>query len=330
METPYISVIISAYNRKDFIKSSVESALRQDLNRSKYEILVIKNFYSEIDDFLKANGVKTIFYSAPRKKFTIAPAVKASRGRILAFLDDDDEWEKSKLSRVYKLFTEDSKLGYYHNNYITIDDTGKEIDSGIRKAQRESIEKDGSLYVSDEEKEMYLYKIMDNGYFFNNSCVSIRKDLISKYIAISAWGVDVLLAYSGIVSKYSVLYDSKKLTKYRISRWNSSMSHGNRKRLIDLTRIAASSEKKVRRMVIEAHRPELTKALDYSICWKALVLDILELKNKNIIISDLIKFVKCNNEIYGLFAHKGLVALSVFYLIYPKKACNILIKKMNT
>jgi glycosyltransferase involved in cell wall biosynthesis len=41
---PYISVIITAHNRKEFLKEAIQSALNQTLERSNYEILVIKNF----------------------------------------------------------------------------------------------------------------------------------------------------------------------------------------------------------------------------------------------------------------------------------------------
>ena len=56
MNNPYISVIISAYNRKDFIMKAIESALDQDIDKSKYEIIVIKNFVDkDLDRFLKKN-----------------------------------------------------------------------------------------------------------------------------------------------------------------------------------------------------------------------------------------------------------------------------------
>jgi len=39
---PYISVIITAYNRKEFLLDAFNSALNQTLDRSKYEIIVTK------------------------------------------------------------------------------------------------------------------------------------------------------------------------------------------------------------------------------------------------------------------------------------------------
>ncbi|ACP54591.1 glycosyltransferase family 2 protein [Saccharolobus islandicus] len=58
---PYISVIITAYNRKQFLLDAIKSALNQTLNRTEYEILVAKNFKDDnIDNYLYKNGMKNI------------------------------------------------------------------------------------------------------------------------------------------------------------------------------------------------------------------------------------------------------------------------------
>lgn len=57
---PFISVIITAYNRKEFLLEAVNSALNQTLPKDEYEIIVVRNF-SEYDDILKNLDVKTVF-----------------------------------------------------------------------------------------------------------------------------------------------------------------------------------------------------------------------------------------------------------------------------
>ncbi|MCL5017733.1 MAG: glycosyltransferase family 2 protein [Candidatus Parvarchaeota archaeon] len=44
MSDEVITVIIAAYGRRTFLKEAIASALDQTLPRSKYEIVVIKNF----------------------------------------------------------------------------------------------------------------------------------------------------------------------------------------------------------------------------------------------------------------------------------------------
>jgi Glycosyl transferase family 2. len=61
MNDVFISVIITAYNRKEFLLDAIKSALKQTLPKDKYEIIVIKNFKDNlIDDFINENNIKSI------------------------------------------------------------------------------------------------------------------------------------------------------------------------------------------------------------------------------------------------------------------------------
>ncbi|MEM3455352.1 MAG: hypothetical protein QXT72_02190 [Candidatus Micrarchaeia archaeon] len=60
----YISIIITAHDRRDFIRDAIQSALNQTLEKSLYELIVIKNFYDEnIDKFVEENNIKNIYTS---------------------------------------------------------------------------------------------------------------------------------------------------------------------------------------------------------------------------------------------------------------------------
>jgi len=57
----FISVIITAHNRRRFLLEAVNSALNQTLPKDEYEIIVVKNFEDErIDKFLEEHYVKNI------------------------------------------------------------------------------------------------------------------------------------------------------------------------------------------------------------------------------------------------------------------------------
>ena len=55
-----ISVIIMCYNRRNFLCDAVRSVLNQTLNKSLFEIIVVKNFKSPIDEYLSRNKIITI------------------------------------------------------------------------------------------------------------------------------------------------------------------------------------------------------------------------------------------------------------------------------
>jgi glycosyltransferase involved in cell wall biosynthesis len=90
-----ISAIVCTYNRADFIVRAIESLSNQTLNRDDYEILVVDNGSRDDtrrlveDKFLTIPNLRYVY--EPRLGLSVArnAGVASSRGRILAFLDDD-------------------------------------------------------------------------------------------------------------------------------------------------------------------------------------------------------------------------------------------------
>ena len=67
---PYISVIITAYNRKEFLLNAIKSAINQTLDKKYYEIIVIKNFEDKnIDEFIDNHNIQKIFIDGTMGEF---------------------------------------------------------------------------------------------------------------------------------------------------------------------------------------------------------------------------------------------------------------------
>ena len=116
MKKPYISVIITAYNRKEFLKEAVNSVLDQTLDKDIYELIVIKNFITEFDQEWKSRGIKLIYKPVGSIGDFLYTGVSHSRGSIISFLDDDDTFAKNKLKIIYNEFSKNPSIVYYHNN----------------------------------------------------------------------------------------------------------------------------------------------------------------------------------------------------------------------
>lgn len=105
--TPFFSVLISLYNKEDFIKSTLESVLSQTFQ--DFEIIVIND--GSTDD--SESVVKS--FSDERIKYFKQPNQGASAGRnaaiskasgpYLALLDADDVWDKNYLKTINQLIT---------------------------------------------------------------------------------------------------------------------------------------------------------------------------------------------------------------------------------
>ena len=130
---PYISVIITAYNRKEFLLNAIKSVVNQTLDKKYYEIIVIKNFTENtIDEFIDTHNVKNILMDGTVGEFLYA-GVSASSGEIISFLDDDDLFSNDKLEVVYNKFKANNNLCYYHNAHITVNEKYQKLDSKLGK-----------------------------------------------------------------------------------------------------------------------------------------------------------------------------------------------------
>jgi glycosyltransferase involved in cell wall biosynthesis len=117
---PFFSVIIPAFNRRDFLKKAVSSVLCQTCG--DLELIVIDDGSTDgtsdaihsFDDIrlkyiYKANeGV-----SSARNK-----GLEMARGRFIAFLDSDDRWTKEKLETAERYIREHPGIEVFHTEEI--------------------------------------------------------------------------------------------------------------------------------------------------------------------------------------------------------------------
>lgn len=223
MENPeYISVIIIAHDRKEFILSAVESVLRQTVNRQKYEIIVVKNFNdSKIDQYLLNMKIKNIFTDSKNLGAKCSIGVENAKGTIVSFLEDDDLYLDNKLNRVIMKF-KDGRIAYYHNLHQAIKQDGsflKITDFKIPKTEH-LLGLNGITYTN-------MGRILREGGFFNLSCISVRRDIITPYLKDLkelSIAVDNFMFYVSLSSGGVLYLDNMILTKYLIHSSNDSIN----------------------------------------------------------------------------------------------------------
>jgi len=184
----YISVIITAYNRKEFLLNAIKSAVNQNLDKNNYEIIVVKNFTENtIDEFIYKHNIKNILMNGTLGEFLYA-GVSASKGEIISFLDDDDLFSKDKLKIVYNKFKANNNLCYYHNEHIIINEKYEKLNENI-----------------------------NSSIVFNISSISVRKSILNldniKKININQ---DDFMYLSALESDKNIIDDKEKLTYYML------------------------------------------------------------------------------------------------------------------
>lgn len=124
-----VSVIITTYNRRRFLREAVLSVLKQDYQDR--ELIVVDDgstddSHNEVEDLLvtyirKENGG----ISSARNK-----GIEAARGEYVAFLDVDDLWKKNKLStQISQMKAQDYSVSYTDEIWIR---NGKRLNQKMR------------------------------------------------------------------------------------------------------------------------------------------------------------------------------------------------------
>jgi glycosyltransferase involved in cell wall biosynthesis len=120
MDAPAFTVIIATHNRKGLLRRAVSSVLTQTCK--DFELLVVDNgstdgtrpVVEEINDGRLryiSNPEPTTSCDAPRNL-----GIKLAKGRLIAFLDDDDIWYPERLEKVKKAFDENPEVSAVCHN----------------------------------------------------------------------------------------------------------------------------------------------------------------------------------------------------------------------
>ncbi len=122
---PYISVIVTAYNRRKYLPFALRSLEAQTLPKDRFEVIVVKNFEDkESDNIISRNGWKDVYNDDSYHGRKILAGLEESRGEVITFLEDDDMYVSNRLEEVYKAFTSYDRLVYFHNSQAVIDSNG--------------------------------------------------------------------------------------------------------------------------------------------------------------------------------------------------------------
>ena len=126
---PLISVIITYYKKKDFIKRTLKSIFSQTYKN--FEVI----FVFDEDDTEDIEYLKLLLIKFKKKKIIINKknlgvaksrnlAIKNSKGKYLAFIDADDIWKKNKLSKQLN-FMEKNSYYFSFTSYTVVDEKDK-------------------------------------------------------------------------------------------------------------------------------------------------------------------------------------------------------------
>lgn len=247
---PRVSVVVVAHTRQEFLREAVESVLAQDIERSLYEVIVVKNFRDEpIDAFLDSSGVTSVVSTEPAGAPKIVEGIRLSRGTILCILDYDDQFEPSRLRTILGEFDADPKLGLYRNQLSYVGPDGQPIHGRALGPHRlQILRPEGRVRLADRNKERAMRMVVGKHPDFNNSTFAVRREVVDAvfpYLSRLVITVDTLLFFGALCSPWSILLDDRRLTRYRVHGLNTTVSGdaGTAESLKRLASFASTSDR---------------------------------------------------------------------------------------
>ena len=206
---PTISVVVNCFSRKDYLPEALKSTCEQTISRAEYEIILIKNFKDEkIDNFVEENGIISIYTDKITTGSWFEIAESYATGEFISFLDDDDLMHPNKLEMLQSVIKLDPEIVYIHNK-------SEDSDSIFKKKE---FNRGNIIYLRMDNRAQFR-KSLKNRYYFNLSSITIRKDILQKYmpfISETNHGTDFIMFSTAYMSGGKMLEYDDSLTFFRI------------------------------------------------------------------------------------------------------------------
>ena len=226
---PLVSVIIPTYNRPEYLKQAINSAVQQIYQN--IEIIVCDNCSSEnpaslIESF---NDSRIKFHRHPENIGMLANqlhAFKMAQGKYIASLHDDDMWNEDFLVKLVPPLEANPDLILAFCDQYIIDAQGQINYSGTEENSR-GFKRD--KITPGIHQNFYKIGLIDKS-ISTAAAALIRNSLINwEMIPPEVGGMwDLYLTYLCCISGHGVYYQPERLTRYRAHEQTDTMLSGKR------------------------------------------------------------------------------------------------------
>lgn len=204
-----ITVVIPLYNKETSVSAAVESVLNQSFQ--DFEIVVVDDGSTDSGAYVVKSMTDSRIRLIHQPNGGVSKArntgIREARGRYIAFLDADDEWDKDYLSKIWELIEKYPECKARATNY-KLELSGQLQDTVLRKIPFEG---DGVLYNYFEIGACSHPPVW-------TSCTCIDKDIL---LSIGGFPEGVrsgedLLTWARVAMKTDFAYSMEPLGLYKM------------------------------------------------------------------------------------------------------------------
>jgi len=168
-KNPLVSIIIPVYNGEKYIEECLRSVYQQSYH--PIEIIVIEDGSTDnsLNLIKQMPGEKKVI---PQQNKDVSQArnvgIKNSKGQFIAFLDQDDVWEKEKLEKQVNAFREEPDMDLVFTDSFKFNDEGE---------KRHPIDKHK---IASQLNDQNLFSTLIRKNVLMPSAVMVKKESIEK------------------------------------------------------------------------------------------------------------------------------------------------------
>ncbi|MBF0343287.1 MAG: glycosyltransferase family 2 protein [Nitrospirae bacterium] len=227
-DTPYVSIIISAYNEENVIREKIENCLDLDYPKDKLEIIVASESIDRTNEIVgeyKQKGVVIYAYEKREgKRATLFKTVPLAKNNIIVFSDANSMYKKDAIRKLVRAFS-DKRIGCVSGRLVYTNPSNSSIGKG-----------ESTYWEYDFVLKMLTSKFLSLAGGVNGSIFAIRKELydpidkyrgddfeISSRVEINGYGV--VLEPEAISYEESSEHVRQEFSrKVRLATWNLKSS----------------------------------------------------------------------------------------------------------
>lgn len=222
---PVVSILIPSYNRPDFLKEALKSACEQTYANT--EILIQDNASDfDVEALVSDFDDPRISFRRNKKNLGMARNWRVlalrSKGKYLAFLNDDDVWEKEYLSTLVEILQRRPNLVLAFCDHWVTDASGR-IDPAQTAANSRRWMRDR---IPDGEHKPFTEIALVYRSIWTASATVFRRDAVdwNAIPAQAGIAVDLYLAYLAARTGGAAWYCNKRLARYRVHNGSTTAS----------------------------------------------------------------------------------------------------------